>query len=110
MATSRDNSASPQPASSASPFRAAPSSVGSKAVGSKVAGSKGVTYWRVEGSLLELGALRPVLFFTWNSRSYAERWARRLGMAGMGLVRPLMYAGSRPLAARVFDTLLRGGS
>jgi len=24
----------------------------------------GVTYWRVEGSLLELGALRPVLFFT----------------------------------------------
>ncbi len=25
-----------------------------------------VSYWRVEGSLLELGAMRPVGFFTWN--------------------------------------------
>ena len=46
-------------------------------------------YWRVEGSLLELGALRPVGFFTWNSQSFAERWARRAGMALMTLTRPL---------------------
>src|SRR6202049_2187639 len=72
--------------------------------------SRGVTYWRVEGSLLELGALRPVLFFTWNSRSYAERWARRAGMAGMALVRPFMYAANRTFATRVLHTLLRGVS
>src|ERR1700720_213197 len=70
----------------------------------------GVTYWRVEGSLLELGALRPVLFFTWNSRSYAERWARRAGMAGMALLRPFMYAASRTFATRVLHALLRGVS
>src|ERR1700676_852716 len=72
--------------------------------------SKAVTYWRVEGSLLELGALRPVLFFTWNSRSFAERWARRAGMAGMALVRPFMYADSRTFATRFLHTLLRGVS
>src|SRR6202140_5797070 len=71
---------------------------------------RGVTYWRVEGSLLELGALRAVLFFTWNSRSYAERWARRAGMAGMALVRPFMYAASRTFATRFLHTLLRGVS
>ncbi len=71
---------------------------------------KAVTYWRVEGSLLELGALRPVLFFTWNSRSYAERWARRAGMAGMALVRPFTYAASRTFATRFLHTLLRGVS
>ena len=72
--------------------------------------SRAVTYWRVEGSLLELGALRPVLFFTWNSRSYAERWARRAGMAGMALVRPFMYTASRAFATRFLHTLLRGVS
>src|ERR1700730_17909745 len=72
--------------------------------------SRRVTYWRVEGSLLELGALRPVLFFTWNSRSYAERWARRAGMAGMALLRPFMYGANRPFATRFFHTLLRGVS
>src|SRR3984893_10016062 len=72
--------------------------------------SKAVTYWRVEGSLLELGALRPVLFFTWNSRSFAERWARRAGMAGMALVRPFTYAASRMFATRFLHTLLRGVS
>ncbi|HEY2351804.1 MAG TPA: SDR family oxidoreductase [Candidatus Acidoferrum sp.] len=71
---------------------------------------KPVTYWRVEGSLLELGALRPVLFFTWNSRSYAERWARRAGMAGMALVRPFTYAASRTFATRFLHILLRGVS
>src|SRR5215472_8646078 len=74
-------------------------------------GSAGpVTYWRVEGSLLELGALRPVGFFTWNSQSFAERWARRAGMAGMALTRPFAYAASRTFATRFLHTLLRGVS
>jgi long-chain acyl-CoA synthetase len=65
-------------------------------------------YWRVEGSLLELGAMRPVGFFTWNSQSFSERWARRLGMAGMALARPVAYAANRTFATRFLHTLLRG--
>ena len=45
----------------------------------------GVTYWRVEGSLFELSALRSVGFFNWNSQSFLERWVRRGGMLGVGL-------------------------
>jgi len=68
------------------------------------------TYWRVEGSLLEIGALRPVGFFTWNARSFSERWARRAGMAGMALTRPVAYAASRTFATRFLHSLLRGVS
>jgi len=68
------------------------------------------TYWRVEGSLLELGALRPVGFFTWNARSFSDRWARRAGMAGMALARPFAYAASRTFATRFLHSLLRGVS
>jgi thioester reductase-like protein len=68
------------------------------------------TYWRVEGSLLELGAMRPVGFFTWNSQSFSERWARRAGMAGMALARPFAYAANRTFATRFLHTLLRGVS
>ena len=74
------------------------------------AGTHELTYWRVEGSLLEVGALRPVGFFTWNSQSFAERWARRAGMAGMALSRPFAYAASRTFATRFLHTLLRGVS
>ena len=73
-------------------------------------GDTAVTYWRVEGSLLELGALRPVGFFTWHSQSFAERWARRLGMALMALARPFAYTVSRSFATRFLHTLLRGVS
>src|SRR5450755_4149125 len=73
-------------------------------------GSGAVSYWRVEGSLLELGALRPVGFFTWNSQSFAERWARRLGMAAMAISRPFAYAASRTFATRMLHALLRGVS
>ncbi|HEY2459395.1 MAG TPA: SDR family oxidoreductase [Candidatus Acidoferrum sp.] len=76
---------------------------------SKGAG-RGATYWRVEGSLLEVGAMRPVGFFTWNAQSFAERWARRAGMAGMALTRPFAYAASRTFATRFLHTLLRGVS
>src|ERR1700686_2365936 len=98
MSTSHHNSNS-------APYVSDSSSTGEAAGGSRV-----VTYWRVEGSLLELGALRPVLFFTWNSRSYAERWARRAGMAGMALSRPFAYAANRTFATRFLHTLLRGVS
>src|SRR6202790_2362074 len=67
-----------------------------------------VTYWRVEGSLLEVGAMRAVGFFTWNSQSFSERWARRLGMAGLAFSRPFAYAASRTFATRLLHTLLRG--
>ncbi len=70
----------------------------------------GVDYWRVEGSLLDLGALRPVGYFTWNTQSFAERWARRGGMAAMALLRPVTLLASRRAATRIVYTLLRGVS
>src|SRR5713226_2715758 len=72
--------------------------------------ARSVTYWRVEGSLLEVGAMRLVGFFTWNAQSFSERWARRLGMAAMALSRPFAYAASRTFATRLLHTLLRGVS
>ncbi len=74
------------------------------------AGAGPITYWRVEGSLLELGAMRPVGFFTWNAQSFAERWARRAGMAAMALARPFAYFANRTFATRFLHTLLRGVS
>src|SRR5437588_12657977 len=65
-------------------------------------------YWRVEGSLLELSALRQVGFFTWNARSFAERWRRRTGMALMTLLRPAAYLAGRTRATRLLYMLLRG--
>lgn len=65
-------------------------------------------YWRVEGSLLELSALRQVGFFTWNAQSFAERWRRRAGMGLMTLLRPAAYLAGRTLATRLLYTLLRG--
>ena len=85
-------------------------SVTNRRNGTGVRSSAAVTYWRVEGSLLELGALRPVGFFTWNSQSFAQRWARRAGMAGMAVARPLAYTASRSFATRFLHTLLRGVS
>src|SRR5271163_4673567 len=68
------------------------------------------TYWRVEGSLLELGALRSVWFFTWTAQSFAERWRRRAGIAWITITRPIDYAVNRTLATRLLHTLLRGVS
>src|ERR1700736_4167331 len=67
-------------------------------------------FWRVEGSLLEMGALRPVGYFTWNAQSFAESWARRGGMAVMALTRPFAYAAHRVFATRLLHTLLQGVS
>lgn len=65
-------------------------------------------FWRAEGSLLELSALRQVGFFTWNARSFAERWRRRAGMALMTLLRPAAYLAGRTFATRLLYALLRG--
>ncbi len=67
-------------------------------------------FWRVEGRLLELGALRPVGYFTWNAQSFAERWARRAGMGLMALLRLFAYLANRTFATRLLHTLLRGVS
>lgn len=68
------------------------------------------TFWRVEGSLVNLSAVRPVAFFTWNAHRFSERWLRRGGLALLALVRPLLYSLSRRMATRVLHTLLRGVS
>jgi thioester reductase-like protein len=71
---------------------------------------QGATFWRVEGSLLNLGAVRPVAFFTWNAQSFSERWMRRGGVALLALIRPLLYGFDRIFATRALHILLRGVS
>ena len=68
----------------------------------------GFTYWRVEGSLFEMSALRSVGFFNWNSQSFLERWVRRGGMLAMTLLRPALYFASRTFATRSLHSVLRG--
>ncbi len=65
-------------------------------------------FWRVEGSLLNLTAVRPVAFFAWNSQSFTQRWARRGSMAVLALARPLLYVTNRSFATRLLHTVLRG--
>jgi long-chain acyl-CoA synthetase len=67
-----------------------------------------LTFWRVEGSLADLGAVRPVAYFTWHSHTFGGRWARRGGMLMLALVRPFLYASNRVFATRVLHTLLSG--
>ena len=67
-------------------------------------------FWRVEGSLLNIDALRPVAYFTWNSQSFSERWKRRGGLFILALLRPVLYSADRIFATRVLHTLLRGVS
>jgi len=67
-------------------------------------------FWRVEGSLLRLSAVRPLTFFTWNAQSFAERWARRGLIALSAMVRPFLFASDRILATRALHTVLRGVS
>jgi len=55
-----------------------------------------------------LGAVRPVAYFTWNSHTFAGRWARRGGALALTLIRPFLYASNRVFATRVLHTLLAG--
>src|SRR5215813_6637434 len=70
----------------------------------------GASFWRVEGSLLNLGAVRPVAFFTWNAQRFSERWLRRRDDTLLAMIRPLLYAFDRIFATRALHTLLRGVS
>ena len=65
-------------------------------------------YWRVEGSLVDPSAFRQVGFFSWNARSFDERWRRRAGMGVMTLLRPFAFLGGRKFATRLLYLLLRG--
>ncbi|HYN15460.1 MAG TPA: SDR family oxidoreductase [Terriglobales bacterium] len=65
-------------------------------------------FWRVEGSLLNLTAVRPLAYFTWNAQSFLERWLRRGAMALMALARPVLYLTHRRAATRVLHSVLRG--
>jgi fatty acyl-CoA reductase len=65
-------------------------------------------YWRVEGSLLELTAVRPITFFAWNAQTFAERWMRRGSILLMAALRPFLYAANRTIATRVVYSVLRG--
>jgi thioester reductase-like protein/phosphoserine phosphatase len=75
---------------------------------SHVGSVRPVTYWRVEGSLFEMSALRSVAFFNWNSQSFLERWLRRTGMIGLTVLRPPYYLISRTFATRSLHSVLRG--
>jgi thioester reductase-like protein len=65
-------------------------------------------YWRVEGSLFEMSAVRSVGFFNWNSQSFLERSVRRGGMVAITLLRPFAYITSRTFATRFLHSALRG--
>src|SRR5579864_5884801 len=65
-------------------------------------------YWRAEGSLLELTAVRPIAFFTWNAQTFTERWVRRGLVLAMAAMRPFLYAANRTFATRVVYSVLRG--
>jgi Male sterility protein/haloacid dehalogenase-like hydrolase len=67
-------------------------------------------FWRVEGSLLNLTAVRPVGFFAWNSQSFLQRWTRRGAMATLAIARPFLYVTDRVFATRLLHTVLRGVS
>jgi long-chain acyl-CoA synthetase len=76
--------------------------------GNEAARVREVSYWRVEGSLFEISALRSVGFFNWNSQSFLDRWIRRSGMAAITLLRPPAYLSSRTLSTRFLHSVLRG--
>ena len=67
-------------------------------------------FWRVESSLLDLTAVRPVAFFAWNAQTFLERWTRRGAMGLLAIARPFLYCTHRVMATRLMHTVLRGES
>ena len=67
-------------------------------------------FWRVEGSLLNLTAVRPAGFFSWNAQTFVERWARRGAMGALAVGRPFFYLTNRAFATRLLHMVLRGVS
>src|SRR6204780_280619 len=74
------------------------------------AGARERIFWRVEGSLLNLTAVRPVGFFAWNSQTFLQRWTRRGGMAFLAIARPFLYCTNRVFATRLLHSVLGGVS
>ena len=72
--------------------------------------SSQLVYWRVEGSLLELTAVRPVAFFAWNAQTFSQRWLRRSYILLTAALRPVLYSIDRAFATRVVYSALRGTS
>lgn len=68
------------------------------------------TIWRVEDSLVDLGAVRPLGFFARNAHRYSERWKRVAALTGLSGLRVLLYATSPVLSSRVLHLALRGMS
>jgi thioester reductase-like protein/phosphoserine phosphatase len=68
------------------------------------------TFWRIEGSLVNLTAVRPVAFFTWNAQTFLERWGRRGTMLALAMARPVLYLTNRAVATRLLHAVLRGVS
>jgi len=65
-------------------------------------------FWRAEGSLLELTAVRPVAFFSWNAQNFNERGLRRGSVLLTAFLRPFLYATNRRFATRMLYAALRG--
>ena len=89
--------------------RASQASLASSASSALQAGAEASKYvfWRVEGSLLNLTAVRPVGFFAWNAQSFLGRWARRGAMGALAVARPVLYATHRVMATRLLHSVLR---
>src|SRR5512145_2148 len=76
----------------------------------KVTPAKDEIIWRVEDSLLDLGAVRPLAFFARNSYRYSERWKRLAALYGVSVARVLLYSTSPVLSSRVLHLCLAGMS
>lgn len=66
--------------------------------------------WRVEDSLLDLGAVRPLAFIARNAHCYSERLKRSAALYGASTARLLLYATSPVLSSRVLHTMTHGMS
>ena len=63
----------------------------------------------MEGSLVDLTAVRQVAYFTWNSQTFAARWTRRGGLAALALARPFLYLANRRFATLARSSMLLRG-
>jgi len=86
---------------------AGPTPTASQVKSAEPAAGVAAAYWRVEGSLLDLGALRPVAYFSRNAQSFSDRWARRGGIGALALAQPVLWA-TGEFGLRLLYTLLRG--
>jgi len=67
-------------------------------------------YWRVDKALVHLSPIRAVRFFAWNAQSFTGRWMRRLTVALVTFLLPLLYLVNAAFALRILHAFLRGVS